>query len=130
MKKIEKEKVLVSLCFTGEPCRYHGRSVPSPAKIKRLSEKYQLVCVCPELLGGLPVPRPAAPLRHKNGNELRDISGKDVSREFIAGAEKALLICEKFAIRKAFLCKGSPSCDKRGFTGELLQKHDIKVINI
>ena len=130
MEKIEKEKVLVSLCFTGEPCRYHGRSVPSPAKIKRLSERYLLIYACPEQLGGLPVPRPAAPLRNKNGDKLRDINGKDVSREFITGAKKTLQICLEHGIERAFLCKGSPSCDKRGFAGELLLKHGIKVINL
>ena len=53
-----KPPVLFSACFLGIPCRWHGR----PGKrreelIRKLKERYVLVPVCPEQLGGMPTPR-------------------------------------------------------------------------
>jgi len=127
---MEKENALFSMCFLGIPCRYHGDSIPSPTKFKKLSLKFNLIPICPEQLGGLPTPRPAAPLRNKKGDVLLNIKGEDVSKQFIAGARSTLQIARLYNCKKAFLCKGSPSCDKTGFTGELLAKNGIKVINL
>jgi len=127
---MHKENVLFSLCFTGEPCRYHGRSVPSPVKIARCSKKYKLIFVCPEQLGGLSVPRPAAPLQNKQNSTLYDITGRNVSSRFILGARKTLKIALKYNCQKAYLCKNSPSCDKTGFAGELLKANGIEVVNL
>jgi len=80
-------------------------------------------------MGGLPTPRPGAPLKNKNGLVLKDVTGKDVSLFFIAGAERSLEVARLYGCKKAFLCKGSPSCDRNGFAGELLSKNGIKVIN-
>ena len=41
-----KEKILVSACLLGAPCRYDGRAKPSPQVI-RLSERFDLVPICP-----------------------------------------------------------------------------------
>ena len=124
-----KPAVLVSKCWTDEACRYHGRPSPKPKLLQRLAKKYHLIFVCPEQLGGLPTPRPAAPLRFKSGQTIKDKQGRDLSMAFIAGAEKVLVIAKKNGCRKAYLVKGSPSCDKSGFAGELLVKNQIKVIN-
>ena len=44
-----KEPVLVSACFLGIPCRWHGRRAPVREDLlKRLKAKYVLVPVCPE----------------------------------------------------------------------------------
>lgn len=124
------EYALFSLCFLSVPCRYHGKPVPSPAKFKRLSKKYILIPVCAEQLGGFPTPRPAAPLQNKKGCKILNVNGEDVSLYFIKGAEQVLKIAKIYGCKKAFLCKNSPSCDKTGFTGELLIKNGIKVINL
>jgi uncharacterized protein YbbK (DUF523 family) len=125
-----KENALFSLCFTGCPCRYHGIPVPSPSKIKNLGSKYNLILVCPEQISGLPTPRPAAPLRNKKGQSIKNVKGEDVSRYFVKGAEETLSIAKTFGCKKAFLCKNSPSCDASGFTGELLKENGIEVINL
>ena len=127
---MEKQFALFSMCFLGVPCRYHGKSVPSPAKFARLSKKYNLIPFCPEQLGGLPTPRPAAPLKNKKGFQIKNVENQDVSKYFIKGAKIALQIAHIYGCKKAFLCKGSPSCDKTGFTGELLRKAGIEVINL
>lgn len=126
---VKKPRVVVSQCWTGEVLRYHGRSTPRPTLIRPLKKKYELVFVCPESLGGLPVPRPAAPLRRKSGRTITDISGQDVTAQFIAGAEKALAIALQKDCKKAFLCKGSPSCDACGFFGEMLIENGVEVFN-
>jgi hypothetical protein len=52
------EPVLVSACFLGIPCRWHGRRAKRrDALLARLKKKYVLVPVCPEQLGGMPTPR-------------------------------------------------------------------------
>lgn len=52
------EPVLVSACFLGIPCRWHGRRAKRRDKlIARLKKRYVLVPVCPEQLGGMPTPR-------------------------------------------------------------------------
>jgi len=124
-----KPPVLVSLCWTGAICRYHGRATPKPSLIAKLSRRYTLIFVCPEMLGGLPVPRPAAPLRRRIGGRLTDIKGRDVTDEYILGAQKALETARQNGCHKAYLVKGSPACDAQGFAGELLRANGVQVIN-
>ena len=52
------EPVLVSACLLGIPCRWHGRRPKKREElIKRLKQRYVLVPICPEQLGGMPTPR-------------------------------------------------------------------------
>ena len=44
------DKLLVSACLLGIPCRYDGRS-KADARIQALAEKYELIPACPEELG-------------------------------------------------------------------------------
>src|SRR5690606_28670023 len=50
--------VLVSACLLGVRCNHLGASNTSPAVVA-LGERYHLMPVCPETVGGLPTPRPA-----------------------------------------------------------------------
>ena len=50
------KNILVSACLLGLSCRYDGRSIPSDNVIA-LKEKYNLIPVCPEIYGGLTIPR-------------------------------------------------------------------------
>ena len=53
-----KPPALISACLLGIPCRYHGRRAKKRDDlIERLQQKYVLVPVCPEQLGGMPTPR-------------------------------------------------------------------------
>ena len=47
------DKLLVSACLLGAPCRYDGKS-KADARVQALMGKYEIVPVCPEQLGGLP----------------------------------------------------------------------------
>ena len=50
------ENILISACLLGVCCRYDGESKPIMQTVA-LMERYHLVPVCPEQLGGLPTPR-------------------------------------------------------------------------
>ena len=50
------EHLLISACLLGAQCRYDGQSKPL-LQLVALSERFHLVPICPEQLGGLPTPR-------------------------------------------------------------------------
>jgi uncharacterized protein YbbK (DUF523 family) len=102
------EKIVVSACLLGEKVRYDGTG-KSVEGIIALSGKYELVPVCPEVLGGLPIPRPKSEIR--NGRVF-SIDGRDVTLEFKSGAEKVLKLCLESGATKAILKAKSPSCGK------------------
>ena len=51
-----RERLLVSACLLGENCKYNGGNNYRPA-VAALGDRFELVPVCPEQLGGLPTPR-------------------------------------------------------------------------
>lgn len=56
-------RACVSACLLGERCKYNGGDNLVPALAEALSAAgTEVVAVCPEMLGGLPCPRPAAEL--------------------------------------------------------------------
>jgi len=129
---------LVSACFLGIPCRWHGRRAKKRDKlIEKLKEKYVLVPVCPEQLGGMPTPRTGEYLEGTGAQVLDEglriiapETGEDVTRFHIAGALYTLEIAEIIGAKRAYLKAGSPSCDREGVTGEVLKRAGIKVIRV
>ena len=100
------DKLLVSACLLGIPCRYDGRS-KADARIQALAEKYELIPACPEELGGLPTPREPS---ERRGERVVMRSGRDVTAEYRRGAEAALALCLKNGCKAAVLKEKSPSC--------------------
>ncbi|MBM7856019.1 uncharacterized protein YbbK (DUF523 family) [Desulfohalotomaculum tongense] len=110
------DKILVSACLAGYNCRYDGGNNFHPG-IAELVEKGVAVPVCPEQLGGLPTPRPACEIKGGDGcrvlaggARVENINGKDVTGQFIDGAEKALTEALKHNTKMAILKERSPSC--------------------
>ena len=103
------EKILISACLVGDKVKYDGKSNYTPY-IKDLLEKYELVPFCPEVEGGLPIPR--TPCEIKNGKVI-NAEGKDCSKVFLLGAEKAYNICLYLGINTVILKDNSPSCGNR-----------------
>ena len=111
-------KMLVSACLLGNPVRYDGQAkTQDHAGLRRLQTEGRVVSFCPEVAGGLPIPRPPAEIIHADGSaviagrarvETRD--GSDVSGYFLAGARQALALCREHAITVAVLTEASPSC--------------------
>ena len=134
------EKILISACLVGDKVRYDGKGQYHPL-VKELLEKYELVPFCPEVEGGLKTPRvPSEIVKDKVINK----EGKDVTRNFKAGADIALQICKYLSIKVAILKDNSPSCgsthihngkfdnkliEGKGITANLLERNGIKVYN-
>ena len=133
------KNILVSACLLGKPCRYDGKSKPCEAVIK-LKEKYNLIPVCPEADGGLPTPRVPS---ERIGDKVIMRDGRDVTENYIAGAEYALKLCRENDVTLVILKERSPSCGKGkiydgtfsgtlterdGVTAELLIKNGISVL--
>lgn len=139
---------LCSACLLGIKCRYDGRSKANKNVIK-LAEKEFLVPVCPEQLEDLPTPREALEISEivsYLGKEFIVFTktGKDVSENFIIGAEAVLKLAELFHIKEAIFKQRSPSCGAgkiydgtfsgkeiygNRITTRLLQKKGITVIS-
>ncbi len=136
---MNKEKILVSACLLGRPCRWHGRIVPRSSYIKKFmrdNPEIKLIPVCPEELGGLPTPRSPVKRRGRRVYETcpekenrRYVTGEEVTDAFTDGAKKTLRLARKNKVLRAILCKWSPSCDREGITGRLLAENGIKIIN-
>jgi len=108
--------LLVSACLLGLSCRYDGGSCPVPA-LQRLAALGQAIPICPEVAGGLPIPRPPAEIQGGDGGDVLDGRGRvvsedgtDVSSAFIAGARAALNLARRCGVTRAVLKARSPSC--------------------
>ena len=132
------DKLLVSACLLGTPCRYDGKS-KADARVQALTEKYELIPVCPEELGGLPTPREPS---ERQGERVVMRSGRDVTEEYRRGAAAALALCLQNGCKAAVLKEKSPSCgcgqvydgtfsrrliEGDGVTAELLKAHGVAV---
>ena len=100
--------LLISACLLGLCCRYDGGSKPQPG-VEALAERYRLIPVCPEQLGGLPTPRAPS---ERQGDRLVSREGADVTAEYLRGAEEALRLMDFFHAEGAVLKERSPSCGK------------------
>ena len=104
-----KEVILVSACLLGECVRYNGDILPYQNDLLELWQKDGKVLVfCPEVEGGLPVPRPPAEI--VDDNKVKTREGKDVTENFLTGAQKGLETVLKLNVKAAVLKDGSPSC--------------------
>jgi len=111
-------KILISACLLGQPVRYDGNAkLQRHPGLEALLAQDRVVGFCPEVAGGLPVPRAAAEIQSGDGAAViagsvrvttRD--GSDVTRFFLAGAEQALALCREHRIAVAVLTESSPSC--------------------
>ena len=100
------ENILISACLLGVCCRYDGESKPIMQTVA-LMERYHLIPVCPEQLGGLSTPR--EPSERQDG-AVRMKSGADVTAQYRRGAEQALHLARLYGCRAAVLKEHSPSC--------------------
>ena len=133
-------RILISACLIGIPCRYDGRAALSvPAG--RLSNRCDLIPICPEQLGGLPTPR--TPAECSEGRVLT-AEGNDVTAPFERGAACALQIARYCGANAALLKARSPSCGSgqiydgtfsgtltggNGITARLLRDNGIEVFD-
>ena len=99
--------LLVSACLLGVRCNHRGEASPSPA-VAALGDRYRLIPVCPETLGGLPTPRPAA--EQLPDGTVRTAVGDDVTAAYRRGAEATVALAAGVGATEAVLKARSPSC--------------------
>ncbi|SEL77601.1 Uncharacterized conserved protein YbbK, DUF523 family [Butyrivibrio sp. ob235] len=133
-------KIMVSACLLGQDCKYNGGNNYCD-KVASFLEGHEVIPVCPEVEGGLPVPR--IPCEIVDGI-VTNKQGESKDKEFRAGAEKCLqkAIAEKVDL--VILQSRSPSCgvkqiydgsfsgrliEGQGVFAELLNKHGIKTMD-
>ena len=104
-------KIMVSACLLGQKCKYNGGDNFSE-KVAAFCEGHEVIPVCPEVAGGLPVPR--IPCEIVNGKVINK-AGESKDREFRDGAEKCLAIAKRHKIDLAILQSRSPSCGVKQF---------------
>lgn len=100
------ENLLISACLLGLRCRYDGESCPNLA-VEALIDRYNLIPICPEQLGGLPTPRSPS---ERQGEKVISKAGEDVTAHYARGAEQTLQLARLFSCTKAVLKERSPSC--------------------
>lgn len=108
--------VLVSACLAGRRCRFDGSSNPDD-EVASLVAEGRAILVCPEVDGGLGTPRPAAEIQGGDGHDViagraRVVTkeGKDVTAQYVKGAERALEVAREAGASRAILKTRSPSC--------------------
>jgi len=142
------EPVLVSACLAGRRCRFDGSANPDD-EVASLVAEGRAVLVCPEVDGGLGTPRPAAEIEGGDGHDVlagraRVLTGegRDVTAQYVKGAERALEAAREAGATRAILKSRSPSCgcgaiydgsfsrtqrEGDGVTAALLREHGIEV---
>lgn len=131
---------IVSSCLCGVKSRYDGKVFISE-KVKELVDSGKALMVCPEIMGGLEVPRLPCEIID---NKIINSEGEDKTRNFKEGADKVLSLAKKYNIKKAILKEKSPSCgsnyiydgtfnknliEGEGITAKLLRQNGIIVIS-
>lgn len=142
--------ILISSCLIGEYVRYDGGSQGVTRLIELINEG-KAIHACPELLGGLNVPRDPAEIIGGDGFDVLDgkakvltVSDKDVTEAFLKGAEATLKILLAENVDTVILKANSPSCGNKqiydgtfsgtkkqgaGVTSALLERNGIKVMS-
>jgi len=142
---------LVSACLLGIKCNWSGDDKYKNERAIELSKVETLIPVCPEQLGDLPTPRAPQEIHGGTGDDVlsgrckvMNKDGRDVTRQFIRGAEETLKIAKQLKAKEFITKSGSPSCgfeqiydgsfsgrliDGNGVTTALLMRSGVKIIS-
>ncbi len=135
----------------GERVRYDGVVKKTDSLLRELFLRGEVIPVCPEVDGGLGVPRPPSEILSGEGEDVLEgrsrilnSVGEDVTEAFVRGAYRALQLCRQYRIKVAILKSKSPSCSRekiydgsfsrrlkegRGVTVALLEREGIVVFD-
>lgn len=106
LRKKPAYKFLISACLVGRDCKYNGKNNIN-SKIRDLFKRGGCLAVCPEVIGGLPVPRPPAEIV---GSKVINAAGRNVAKECRRGTAAVLRLTKKYGISRAILKSNSPCC--------------------
>lgn len=106
----------ISACLGGALCRYNGQEKAIP-QLQKLVEEGKAVMICPEVMGGLSIPRAPAEIVGEDGfdvwnNQAKVITttGEDVTKAYQEGAIRAYRQLKDRAIETIIVKAKSPSC--------------------
>lgn len=131
----------ISKCLCGYDCTYRGDSNRIEA-LELIDKKGEAVLICPEVLGGLSIPRDPAEIVSEESLCVETVNGKNVTKEYVEGAQRALDILKAYDIDYVILKSRSPSCglnhiydgsfshrviDADGIFVRLLKKEEYKI---
>jgi len=107
--------IAVSACLLGYKCRYDGKNKENSYVLEKFKSK-TIIPICPETLGGLPVPRDPSCLVDGNGFDVLDgkakvvtSHGADNTEAFVKGAYSVLSRLKLHKIDRCLLKNKSPS---------------------
>ncbi|KTT83689.1 MULTISPECIES: 2-thiouracil desulfurase family protein [Mammaliicoccus] len=108
--------IVISACLVGEKVRYDGNH-KLDLFYKNLIDEKKAISICPEILGGLQVPREPAEIIGGDGYDVWNdqakvmtVKGRDVTIQFKEGAKRALSIIKDLNANTVILKSDSPSC--------------------
>lgn len=114
-----KPRIIISACLAGLHTRYDATAKPHP-RLMELANLATLVPVCPEILGGLGIPR--SPCYFVGGDgaavlegraRLIDKIGVDRTSFFLRAANETRRVVELVSPTLIIFKEGSPSCGIR-----------------
>lgn len=132
--------IAISSCLVGISCTYKGSNHTIDV-LQQLINDGKAIAVCPEVLGGLSIPRDACEIVD---NQVVSKQGKDYTKEYQRGANKVLELVKTHHITTVILKSKSPSCGKGyiydgtfshqlikgdGITTKVLEQNGIIVYN-
>ena len=150
MKIPENGPVLLSACLAGIACTYEAQPKTREWALQLIAEG-RAVPVCPEVAGGLGIPRPEAEIQNGDGYDVIDgtarvlnVEGQDVTDNYMKGARLAAAAARRSQTELAILKARSPSCgckriydgtfsgrkrDGDGVTAALLRRQGVEVVS-
>lgn len=136
--------IMISACLVGVRCRYDGNEVPNEDLVE-LFKQGRAIPICPEVLGGLDIPRASCEMVQGEGQPaVINQKGEDCTAQFLEGARISTEIALAVGVEHAILKSKSPSCgcgkiydgtfsnrlvDGNGITAESFLANGIKVWN-
>lgn len=138
----DRPALVVSACLLGVECAHDGAANRSPA-VEALATSHRLIPVCPETVGGLPTPRPAAE-RSAGDGRVRTADGTDLTDAYESGAAHTVALAAAAGAERAVLKARSPSCGcgevydgsftrtrvpGEGVTAEALRRAGVEVLS-
>jgi|SRR5690554_1698316 len=142
--------ILVSACLLGDNCRYNGGNALQEELLSLLEDR-EIKRFCPEVAGGLSIPRSPSEICGGDGNDVLRCKAEVISKDgtvltdfFVSGAEEIVKGLDFQDIEFAILKSRSPSCGTKqiysgefdgelkkgpGVTGAYLQSKGIRVFS-
>jgi len=122
---------VASACLLGRACRYDTEARVCPhVLLLRDAGPVHVIPVCPEMLGGLPAPRPPAAIIGGDGRDVLEgrariltEAGQDVTEAYFHGLARTAAVVDWFRPVAVVFKERSPACGFRsihdGHTGRL-----------